>query len=302
MLTEVAWFRELPAEDRSWVGQIVQAGIQSFVEWYESDAGTTGELWSDSAVAVLGVRGRAAGPGRSDLAAADRRPGPAVDRGRGEQRRRPDRPGRRARRACRRAALCPRGGLRRRRGLREGRPRCAGPGMPGSRPWSSMRCSAPRPTRPCCRGRALLAGPQRGEVAVVLGGAPEQRTETDLFDDVRRAAERLGAGRPLCRAGRPPGGAARRRDGPERRRRAARGPLRGRTGRGRPGQRGPRARPRVRPGRAVGPSRRERLARGAAAGARAASCSPSGRWPATVTPVATSSRTSTCRCSGLAAR
>ena len=61
MLTEVDWFRDLPAEDRAWVGQIVQAGIQSFVEWHESDVGTAGELWSDSAVAasVFGVAPRA---------------------------------------------------------------------------------------------------------------------------------------------------------------------------------------------------------------------------------------------------
>ena len=61
MLTEVEWFRDLPAEDRAWVGQIVQAGIQSFVEWYEADVGTASELWSDSAVAasVFGVAPRA---------------------------------------------------------------------------------------------------------------------------------------------------------------------------------------------------------------------------------------------------
>ena len=61
MLTEVEWFRDLPAEDRAWVGQIVQAGIQSFVEWHESDASTAGELWSDTAVAasVFGVAPRA---------------------------------------------------------------------------------------------------------------------------------------------------------------------------------------------------------------------------------------------------
>ena len=32
--TELRWFRDLSAEDRSWVGLIVQAGIQGFVDWY----------------------------------------------------------------------------------------------------------------------------------------------------------------------------------------------------------------------------------------------------------------------------
>ena len=34
MESDLAWFRELSAQDRSWVGVIVQAGIQGFVDWY----------------------------------------------------------------------------------------------------------------------------------------------------------------------------------------------------------------------------------------------------------------------------
>ncbi len=34
MESEMPWFRELSAEERSWVGQIVQAGIRAFVDWY----------------------------------------------------------------------------------------------------------------------------------------------------------------------------------------------------------------------------------------------------------------------------
>ena len=34
METDMPWFRELSAEDRSWVGLIVQAGIRGFVDWY----------------------------------------------------------------------------------------------------------------------------------------------------------------------------------------------------------------------------------------------------------------------------
>lgn len=31
---EYGWFRELPAQERSWVGTVAQAGIDSFVSWY----------------------------------------------------------------------------------------------------------------------------------------------------------------------------------------------------------------------------------------------------------------------------
>jgi DNA-binding PucR family transcriptional regulator len=34
MERDMPWFAELPAQDRSWIGLIVQAGITSFVDWY----------------------------------------------------------------------------------------------------------------------------------------------------------------------------------------------------------------------------------------------------------------------------
>ena len=37
METEMLWFRDLSAEDRSWVGMIVQAGIRGFVDWYRHE-------------------------------------------------------------------------------------------------------------------------------------------------------------------------------------------------------------------------------------------------------------------------
>ena len=37
METDMPWFRELSAEDRSWVGLIVQAGIRGFVDWYRHE-------------------------------------------------------------------------------------------------------------------------------------------------------------------------------------------------------------------------------------------------------------------------
>ena len=38
MATDLPWFDDLSAEDRSWVGLIVQAGIRGFVEWYDAEA------------------------------------------------------------------------------------------------------------------------------------------------------------------------------------------------------------------------------------------------------------------------
>ena len=74
-----------------------------------------------------------------------------------------------------------------------GPPRSAAPGTPGSRRWSSTRCCAPRPTRRCSRAPAPSAGPARGDVAVVLGSAyPADRSETDTFDEVRRVARAAG--------------------------------------------------------------------------------------------------------------
>ena len=34
---EMPWFRDLSAEDRSWVSLIVQAGIKSFIDWYADE-------------------------------------------------------------------------------------------------------------------------------------------------------------------------------------------------------------------------------------------------------------------------
>ncbi|GAB7007870.1 fatty acid biosynthesis transcriptional regulator FasR [Nocardioides sp. AN3] len=58
MDTAVPWFRELTAEDRSWVGLIVQAGIRGFTQWYggiSSDRVEGAEL----AASVFGAAPRA---------------------------------------------------------------------------------------------------------------------------------------------------------------------------------------------------------------------------------------------------
>ncbi len=38
---EHKWFRDLPAQERSWVGTVAQAGIDSFVSWYEQPTDNT---------------------------------------------------------------------------------------------------------------------------------------------------------------------------------------------------------------------------------------------------------------------
>ncbi|QIX27309.1 PucR family transcriptional regulator [Nocardioides sp. JQ2195] len=61
-----AWFRELSAEDRSWVGMIVQAGIRAFVTWFrdhgdswdlsvEDDSGIAAEVFGAAPQALTGV-------------------------------------------------------------------------------------------------------------------------------------------------------------------------------------------------------------------------------------------------------
>ncbi|MEX0429266.1 PucR family transcriptional regulator [Nocardioides sp. DS6] len=41
MDSDMPWFRDLSAQDRSWVGMIVQAGIREFLRWYAAGANST---------------------------------------------------------------------------------------------------------------------------------------------------------------------------------------------------------------------------------------------------------------------
>ncbi len=58
MERDMPWFRQMSAEDRSWIGLIVQAGINAFVTWYrDSEAGTpiTAEVFGVAPRALTGV-------------------------------------------------------------------------------------------------------------------------------------------------------------------------------------------------------------------------------------------------------
>ena len=57
MEADFPWFAALSAQERSWVGMIVQAGIQGFVRWYAEDLGTAVE--ADLAASVFGAAPRA---------------------------------------------------------------------------------------------------------------------------------------------------------------------------------------------------------------------------------------------------
>src|SRR5699024_6279139 len=37
---DLPWYRAFPAEDRSWIGLVVQSGIKNFIAWYESGGKT----------------------------------------------------------------------------------------------------------------------------------------------------------------------------------------------------------------------------------------------------------------------
>lgn len=63
---EKRWFRELSAEDRSWVGSIVQAGVTGFAEWFrghdeswdlstDSDAAIAADVFGAAPQALTGV-------------------------------------------------------------------------------------------------------------------------------------------------------------------------------------------------------------------------------------------------------
>ncbi len=58
MERDMPWFRGLSAEDRSWIGLIVQAGIQAFVIWYQEPDGSspvTAEVFGAAPRALTGV-------------------------------------------------------------------------------------------------------------------------------------------------------------------------------------------------------------------------------------------------------
>ncbi|MFC5495892.1 helix-turn-helix domain-containing protein [Nocardioides caricicola] len=56
---DLPWFRELPAEDRSWVGMIVQAGIREFIVWYRQAGDGPAPGGNEMVASVFGAAPRA---------------------------------------------------------------------------------------------------------------------------------------------------------------------------------------------------------------------------------------------------
>ena len=188
MEADMAWFRELSAEDRSWVGLIVQAGIRGFVEWYHkgeslvpggsplasavfgaAPRALTGVINLQQTVALIrlsievvesNVDGYLSPADFADVHGAVLLYGREVAFATAE--------------VYARAAEV--------RGAWDAR-------LEALVVDSVLRSEADE----AVLSRASALGwADRGGVAVVLGGVPAQRTETDIFDEVRRAARSAG--------------------------------------------------------------------------------------------------------------
>jgi DNA-binding PucR family transcriptional regulator len=59
MEQDLVWFSTLSAQDRSWVGLIVQSGIRSFVEWYDEEPAPGAGQDPDLAASIFGAAPRA---------------------------------------------------------------------------------------------------------------------------------------------------------------------------------------------------------------------------------------------------
>ena len=171
---------------------IVQAGIRGFVDWFREPGERPDSRRRRDR--DLGLRRRAAGAGRRDHPAADRRHGAALDRGRrgatSSDLRRPATTPPRCARAV--LALRPRGRVRHRGGLRPGRRGARRLGRP-ARGAGRRRGAARRDRRGGpARGPARWAGP-RGEVVRGARRGPRAAApRPTLFDEVRRAARAAG--------------------------------------------------------------------------------------------------------------
>jgi len=188
MEADMPWFRNLSAEDRSWVGLIVQAGIRGFVDWYQ-DAESVVHGGSPLASAVFGAAPRAL-TGVIDLqqtVALIRLSIQVVEANVDQFLSTADSPdvhaavllyGREV--AFATAEVYARAAEV--RGAWDAR-------LEALVVDSVLRSEADE----AVLSRASALGwADRGDVAVVLGGVPAQRTETDIFDQVRRAARQAG--------------------------------------------------------------------------------------------------------------
>ncbi|UUZ58608.1 PucR family transcriptional regulator [Nocardioides sp. B-3] len=192
MSSDPEWFEELSARDRSRVGLVVQGGIRAFIDWFGLDTHGDGPEGGDSpplAAAVFGAAPREL-TGVIDLrqtvdlvrlsisvveANIDAFLDPADAF---EVHRAILRYGREV--AFATAEVYARAAEV--RGARDAR-------------LEALVVDAvlrPRRTRRCCPRASALGWGARGDVAVVPGAVPARRTETDVFEDVRRVSQAAG--------------------------------------------------------------------------------------------------------------
>ena len=189
METEMLWFRELSAEDRSWVGLIVQAGIRGFVDWYRREGGRPDEGGSAVAASVFGAAPRALAGVinlqqtvdlvRLSIEVVENNIDDIVD---------PDD-----------APDVHAGVLRYAREVAFATAEVYARAAELRGAWDArlealvvdavLRSEA---DETLLSRASALGWTARGDVAVVLGAAPAQRTETDLFEEVRRSARSAG--------------------------------------------------------------------------------------------------------------
>ena len=261
MERDMPWFRQLSAEDRSWIGLIVQAGINAFVTWYgdPGDRPITAEVFGAAPRALTGVVSlhQTVEMVRLTIEVVEENVVEAV----GEQ------DAASVRDAITRYA--------REVAFATAEVYAQAAEMRGA--WdarlealvvdSVLRAEADETVR----SRASALGWEaKGDVVVVLGRVPEasRQGREGIIDEVRRSARQVGLDA-LCavqgdRLVVVLGGV----DNPDKARRFGRGALRARAGRGRPAGRRPGERERVRARRRGRPARRARLAAGAPAGER----------------------------------
>ncbi|WP_246081925.1 PucR family transcriptional regulator [Nocardioides litoris] len=195
MDAEMPWFGELGAAERSWVGQIVQAGIRAFVDWYAAppaDDGTPGgDATASFAVAasVFGAAPRALAGTislqqtvdlvRLSIEVVEHDLDAIVDP---------------ADAADVRGAV-----LRYAREIAFATAEVYARAAEVRGAWDArlealvVDAVLRAETDETVLSRASALGwSSRGDVAVVLGSVPARRTDTDLFDEVRRVARERG--------------------------------------------------------------------------------------------------------------
>jgi DNA-binding PucR family transcriptional regulator len=180
MAEDLPWFRELSAEDRSWVGSILQAGVRGFVDWFEKGGDSpavassvfgaapralAGVISLQQTVDLVRLSIEVVESNIEDLLTADDA----------------DEVHRAVSRYAREVAFATAEVYARAAEVR---------GAWDARLEALVVDAVLRAeTDEAVLSRASALGwKARGTVCVVLGASPERRTETDLFDEVRRTA------------------------------------------------------------------------------------------------------------------